>query len=244
MEPQNQEQSFQDEFGQEVAPIEKQEADPTLAPESLKDRRHRRLEKTLQESREMNIALNERLKVLSETQKFQQGIGADEDIHKVLYGDQAETPQTRAVAQNLQRLLDKRDESVEERAFRRLQEANQSSNEEVSENVSYLEDEFEAIEDRFAIDLSGNTEASRKIRDGFIDYISASSRKDRNTGEILDYPDIQFAWGEYNARRKPITNGRATQIADRSMGTSMGDDSLTESQRKSQEKEWLEKGYI
>ncbi len=179
-----QETSFKDDFGQEVAPIEKQDEDPTLAPESIKDRRHRRLEKSLQESRDMNIALNERLKVLSETERFQRDMGADEDIHKVLYGDQAETPQTRAIAQNLQRLLDKRDEAVEERAFRKLQEVEQSSTREVQENVSYLEDEFESIEDRFAVDLSGDTEASRKIRDGFIDYIGALSRKDRYTNSM------------------------------------------------------------
>ena len=238
------ETQFKNEFAEEVAPIEKQEEDPTLAPESIKDRRHRRLERALQESRDMNIALNERVKVLSETERFQRDMGADEDIHKVLYGDQAETPQTRAVASNLQRLLDKRDEAVEERAFRKLQETNESISQEVQENVSYLEDEFEAIEDRFAIDLSGETEASKKIRDGFIDYIGALSRKDRRTGEILDYPDIQTAWGEYNSRRQRSSGGRATEIADRSMGSSMSDDTMTEAQRKAQEKEWMEKGYI
>ena len=240
----NEETSFKDEFQQEVAPIEKQDEDPTLAPESIKDRRHRRLERSLQESREMNIALNERVKMLSETDRFRQEMGADEDIHKVLYGDQVETTQTRAIAQNLQRLLDKRDEAVEERAFRKLQETNQSESREVQENVSYLEDEFEAIEDRFAIDLSGDTEASRKIRDGFIDYIGALSRKDRRTGEILDYPDIQTAWGEYNSRRTRSTGGRAAEVADRSMGSSMGSDAMNESQQKALEKEWLEKGYI
>ena len=233
----------QEEFGAEVAPIEKQEEDPTLAPESLKDRRHRRLEKSLQESRDMNIALNERLKVLSETQKLQQEVGADADIHKVLFGDQAETPQSRATALNLQRLLDKRDAEVQERAFARLQEAQQSESTEDSENVSYLEDEFEAIEDRFSVDLSGETEASRKVRDGFIDYIGALSRKDRRTGEILDYPDIQTAWGEFNSRRQRSTS-RAAQIADRSMAPSGSGDQSTEAERKVLEKYLLENGFI
>ena len=239
------EKSFEEEFGnpEEVAPIEKQEADPTLAPESLKDRRHRRLEKALQDSREMNIALNERVSVLSETQKLQQEVGADADIHKVLFGDQAETPQSRATAQNLQRLLDKRDADVQERAFNRLQEASRAESREVQENASYLEDELESIEDRFNVDLEGSTEESRKLRNGFIDYVAKFSRKDRD-GNIVDYPDIQATWEEFNARRQRSSSGRAQAIADRSMAPSAGEDAASDSQKKALEREWMEKGYI
>lgn len=241
------EQQFEQEFGNEIAPLEQQEADPTLAPESLKDRRHRRLEKALQESKDMNIALAERVKVLSETERFQQEVRPDEDVHAMLFGSAPETDETRQSVLAVQKVLEKNAKAGEERAFKRASEAFKESQaqvaKEIDENTQYLNEELENIEDRFNIDLSGQNEESKKLRNGFIDYVAKFSRKDRD-GNITDYPDIQATWEEYNSRRQSSTNTRARNIASRSMTQSAGGDAASDSEKKALEKYMLENGFI
>lgn len=251
----NESEQFKNEFEQEGVPvpkdlvveeIEKQDENPELAPESIKDRRHRRLEKQLQESREMNIAITERLKALSETNKFKEEVAPDEDVHRMLYGNIAETPETKAAALAVQRVLEKQASTAEERAYKRavaaFQEQNQAETREIEENTQYLESELENIEDSFGVDLSGETEESKKIRNGFIDYVAKLSRKDRE-GNIVDYPDITSTWEEYQNRRERSTS-RNKQVAARSMTQSAGGDAGSEAERKALEKYMLEKGFI
>ena len=127
--------------------------------------------------------------------------------------------------------------------MKRLEDAQQQESQEVEANASYLEDELENIEDRFGIDLEGNTESSKKLRNGFLDYVARLSRKDRE-GNILDYPDIQATWEEFNSRRQRSTNTRAAAVADRSMAPSAGEDASTDAEKKALEKYALEQGFI
>lgn len=236
---------------EETPSMEEQDENPALAPSSVKDRRHRRLERQLDESRKFTTELVEfikKQKAPSETQSFQRENALDADVHSMLFGDQAETPETRAAAMRVQRVLERQAGTAEERAYNRALEAFQQTQSqgttEIEENRNYIEEELENIEDRFNVDLSGDTEQSRRVRNGFIDYVERLSRKDRD-GEIIDYPDMQYAWEEFNSRReRASTTTRNRQVASRSMSPSAGGDAPSDAAKAATEKYMLENGFI
>ena len=248
---------FESEFADKGVPIppevlerapmpEKDEKEEEDRIQRIRLRDVRRIEEKLQESREMNIALNERVKALSESDRFKEEVATDDDVHAMLFGNAAKTEATEATAKAVQRVLEKNKRDAADEAYNRAltayREEQESTTREVEENTNYLNDELENIETRFGIDLSGETEESKKVRNGFIDFVARLSRKD-GEGNIVDYPDIQATWEEYNTRRERSTS-RNKQVASRSMTPSAGGDASTDAEKKALEKYMLEKGFI
>lgn len=208
---------------QHVEPLEPEADAPAEVPEkeaeedadSRKNRRHRRLEEALQRERESNIALSERIKTLSEMERFTKDFQPDTDIHQVLFGTTAQTDETKATALGMQRVLEKFGNDAYTKAIndfdkRRADEAQQQREEE-----RFIDSELEAIEDEANVDLTSNSPAARKARTEFLSLVEKLSPKDQD-GNIKDYADFSTTFEIYQNSRKPDAS-RAKSLAARTM---------------------------
>lgn len=204
-----------DPFNEGIKP-EKEEEDVA----TIKDRDNRearRAKRKLQEEREANIAMAERLKVLSEQvselSKFKSETKEelDGDLHKVLFGNAVETPETRATALNLQKVLEKNAEIAKESALREFEARSEVGNEAYRAEKDFVDAQFEALEDEFSIDLTSKSQT----RDDFIDFVEKLSRKD-GEGNIVEYPDFRNTYEIFQTLQKRDTT-RQKSIGSRGM---------------------------
>ncbi len=183
------------------------------ADEPRKNRQHRRLEQKLQAEREANIALTERVKTLSEVQKFAQATEGTVDADLIrLYGD---TEAGRAAAKLTQGLLEKNKTQAREEALELFQKQQAEANKEVESNKQELETMLEDIEDEFNVDITSDTPASRKARQGFYSLLEKMSPKDKE-GQVVDFADPIAVWEMYQLQNKP-DNNRAKDLSARTM---------------------------
>lgn len=173
--------AFEAPLAEPVTP-EKDEEDPEQVAEEVKNRRHKRLEEKLRVERESNIALAERVKVLSETQKFKNDVSVDDDLHAVLYGANAPTDETRAVAARLQKVLEKYSSQSEERALSKFEEKQAEIRAQEKTETARLDSMVEDIEDHFGVSLN---EEQQKA---FFRRLERVSPKDED-GNVKDYAD-------------------------------------------------------
>lgn len=194
-----------------------------------KNRRQRRLEEQLQREKESNIALNERIKTLAEQQKFleQTSVGEPDERFLRIYGDSPETRQAWKLQQEL--LADYAQKAKEEALMEFEQRAIQAEQEQKSyENL--IDDQLEAIEDEYNVDVTSDSPAARKARREFLEMVQQFSPKDEN-GNITDYADFNAIWNVYQAQReKPKSTDRQKEISARSMKTGGTSASEPESQ--------------
>lgn len=182
-----------------------------------KNRRFRRLEEKYKEEREANIAMAERIKVLSEFQNFAKENGVDPQEVTVFGTDE----QGKIVKSYLDKRFDEVKREAKEEALREIEEAKRKAAEEEARESEFIDQEFEAIEDEFNVDLT--SPKAKSLRNGFIDFISDISPKDEN-GEIVEYADMRKSFETFQkiiSRDKPreITD-RQKEIAARSMTNS------------------------
>lgn len=186
--------------------------------EPRKNRQHRRLENDLREAREMNIALNERVRVLSEVKDLESGKVQTGDMPAewvALYGDSPEAQK----AWNMQERMwanmknEARVEALEEFEFR---QASMAAEEHQFEQV--IDSELESLEDVHNIDLTSNAPAARKARGEFLELVQEVSPKDEE-GNIIEFADFNTVFDIYrkNASQKGPDNSRQKEIAARSM---------------------------
>jgi len=201
------------------APEEQKPENKVEDEDSPRNRREKRLMAKLQAEKEANIALNERLRIQSELkEKAQVETSADPDLVR-LFGD---TPEGKLA----QELFTKKFQQTEERAYTRAMEEYRSEQERASqiaeENSREIDDGFADIEDKFNVDLSGETKESASLRNGFIDFLTDMSPKDKN-GEIIEYADFERTFDVYrklNEKGKPReVSDRQKALADRSMAS-------------------------
>lgn len=194
-----------------VAPETTETADADGEPR--KNRQHRRLEGKLQAEREANIALTERLKTLSEVQKFAavtEGT-VDQDLIR-LYGD---TETGRQAAKLTQGLLEKNKTQAREEALELFKQQQEEANAEKVANQKELDDMLEDIEDEFSVDITSDTPAARKSRQGFYSLLEKMSPKNKD-GMVVDYADPIATWEMYQLQNKP-DNNRAKDLSARTM---------------------------
>lgn len=186
---------------------------PEEEVEGRKNRRHRRLEEKLQLERENNIALNERIKVLSEQKQFERDFNTDvdPDLLKV-FGD---TPEGKEIA----RIMEKREEimlsKAEERALDKLQKAKEEEEREVSKYEATIESQIEAVEDKYDVDLTSGTKAANQLRTEYLNLISALSPKD-DDGNITNYADFDSTFEVYQSTKQKPDASRNKELASRS----------------------------
>jgi len=188
--------------------------------QARKNRRERRLEQKYNETRDMNIALNERIKVLSEAKQFQQEFKPSEDVPSewtALYGD---TPEAKKAWQMNQVLINRAKEEAKAEALTEFNNIQQKAIDDQKKFESVIDTELETLEDDFDVDLTSNAPAARKARREFLELVQKLSPKDEE-GNIISYADFGSTFEIYQTSKKDkpseITN-RAKELAARNMG--------------------------
>lgn len=191
------------------------EEDPENVDDSIKNRRHRRLEEKLQKEREANIILNERLKAKEEAiQHVTKDIKVDERL-KRLFGDDEKGIE---VSKHFTEILSEYGAKAREDAIKALQEEQRQAKElEAKEIASYeskIEEGLESIEDQYGVDLTSDT--ATKTRKDFLDFVTKISPKDED-GNPIELPDLVGAFEVYKDKNSQPKNTRQKEIASRSM---------------------------
>jgi hypothetical protein len=185
--------------------------DPELAPDSVKNRRHKRLEEKLQAEREANIALTERLKTLAEVRgsTTQEAIDYLKNVERI-YG--TETPEAQMATQLLQDALKKVEDRAYERSLETIRQEREKEKEAVAKEDKALDSMLEDLEDETGMDLtSAKSESTRK---GFFKLLERMSPKDAD-GNIVAYADHFAVWEAYQARSQRKPDSRAKDLAAR-----------------------------
>ena len=192
-----------------VVPVKEDEDEDV--EDSVKNRRHRRLEAKLLAEREANIALSERVKVLSEVDKFaKETPEVDADIAKMF--DASDIGKENAL--RLSRKLNEIQENAEQRAFERLNSVEESEKAEVKEAGDFIDSELEALEDKYGVNL----QLGSKQTNEFLQLVEELSPKDEE-GNVKEYADFDSTFEVYQRMQqadKPDTS-RQRGIASRSM---------------------------
>lgn len=190
--------------------------------EVRKNRRHRRLEEQLQKERDSNIALNERIKVLSEVSQFKKSISTDDSIDPRLVEIFGPTDEGKKIAKHLSEILEEKTEIAREKAIQEMEERQSRVIQEQKQYESLIDSELEALEDKHNIDLTSDSPQARKARREFLEMVQNLSPKDED-GTITGYADFDSTFDLYRqTRERPQSNDRQKEIASRSMQRSGG----------------------
>ncbi len=219
----------------------KAEVDPEDAPESIKNRQHRRLEQRLQKEREANMVLNERLKAKEETiQNVVKDIPIDSRFKRLFGEDEKGLEIAKHFTDILGEVKANAITEAEERAYARIARERAEEAEEVSKYESKIEAGLESIEDEFGVDLT--SDKAEKDRKAFLDFTAKIAPKD-DDGNPIELPDLVSAYEIFKSTQKPKENTRRTEIAARSMQQS-GQTNLREEQVSDEEKWLVQNGII
>jgi hypothetical protein len=196
---------------------EKEESDFALE-ERLKNRAYKRLQDKYQEEREASIALNERLKVLSEVGKFRDEVG-DDTLKEVeaIFG--TDTPEKAQATNILKKALSGMSDAAVERALEHFQASQEEETGAVKREERNLDRYEEHWEDEYGIDMQDDA-----TRRGMYALTERLSSKDED-GNIREYADPDGVAEMFLAQREKASNARAKELAGRSMqrgGASQG----------------------
>ncbi len=182
--------------------------------EGHKNRRHRRLEQQLQREREANIALNERLKVLAEQDKVIKETTGEIDPRLIrVFGTSDEAKE---IAKHFTEILSETKESAREEAIREIADQENAKVAEQGKYESFIDEQLEALEDEYDVDLTSNSPQANKARKEFLTLVQQLSPKD-DQGTITDYADFQSTFEIYNDKQGKVDNSRREEIASKSM---------------------------
>lgn len=186
------------------------EDDPEKQPESVKDRRHRRLEAKLAAEREANIRLAARLEAVAEAKN------ADTDDYlksiERIYG--TDSPEAQTATELLKTALKSVEDRAHQRALEDMRAERESEKAQVSKEEESLDLMIEELEDEHGIDLtSARAESTRK---GFFTLLEKMSPKD-SQGNIIAYADHNAVWEAFQDKlnKKPVNPAKS--LASRSM---------------------------
>lgn len=199
----------EDPFGEIEVPTEKKEEDidPEEAPESVKDRRHRRLEEKLQAEREANIAMAARLETLAEAAKSTETSEYLKQVERI-YG--TDTPEAQTATELLKNAIQgARKEAVEE-ALSTFREEQQKASEATRKEEQALDSMIDDIEDTYGTALTKDQQR------GFFTLLEKLSPKDRD-GNVIEYADHHAVFEEYQNRLAKKPENRAKELSSRSM---------------------------
>jgi hypothetical protein len=182
--------------------------------EEAKNRRERRLMAKQQALREENIALNERLKVISETQQFRAETDTNDYLKRVerIYG--TNSPEAKEATEVLAEAL----KGVEERAFERARTAFHEEQGKAQEAVRNEEKELDSFIEE--LEDTNNVTFTPQMEKSYFHLMEKMSPKDRD-GNIVAYADPHAVFEIFQERmEKQPKNNRARDLAARSMTTS------------------------
>lgn len=186
--------------------------------DSPKNRRERRLQEKWQKERESNIALNERLRVLAEVKEEKESKKVDSEVDPRLIEIFGKEEAGLKLAKHFTEvLLDTKAEAREE-AIREIESQQEKVLEEQKGYEDQIDQELEAIEDTYNVDLTSNTPQARKSRKEFLEMVQQLSPKDSD-GTITGYADFGSTFEMYQRLSTPEKpdNTRRNDIASKSM---------------------------
>ncbi len=199
----------------------KQKVEGDEGEEPRKNRRHRRLEEQLQRERESSIALNERVKVLSEMVVG----GGNTPVGEIpgewiaLYGNTDEAKNAWAMQE---RLLQQATQRAKQEAIEEMQQQQFDAQQQQKDFESFIDTELENLEDTYNVDLTSNAPAARKARRELLEMVQQLSPKDED-GTILNFADFGSTFDVYQKTqtedKSEITN-KKKEIAAKSMQNS------------------------
>lgn len=186
--------------------------DPELQDESVKNRRHRRLEAKLLAEREEKIAYKARLEALAEAQKFRTDATSDtEETLARIFG--TNTPEAQEATKLFKKALDNEREKAVQTALEKFKAEQSKSQEEAKSKAGAVDTILEQIEDEHNVDLT--SEKAADTRKGYIKLLEKLSPKD-SQGNVIAYADPEAVWEEYQLRSKKSDTTRR-ELASRSM---------------------------
>lgn len=198
-----------------------------VVPDSLKNRQHRRLEAKLQKERESNIALAERVAILSEQDRFAKDVEIDPRIARMFDTTDVGKENAKTLATVLSDMTAKaKDQALQEIENKQVQEQSERRKHE-----EFIDNQLEAIEDEFNVDVTSDAPAARKARREFLEMVNNLSPKDQD-GELTDYADFRSTFELYKDKSvEKVDNTRQKEIASRSMqksgSSSSGEKAIT-----------------
>lgn len=164
--------------------------------EGKKNRRHRRLEEQLQRERDSNIALNERIKTLSEVQQFEREVQQNGDVDPRLLRVFGPTDAGKEIAKNFSQVLAEEREVAKQQALQEFEERQVSAQREQKQFETFIDSELETLEDEYNIDLTSDAPKARKVRREFLEMVQSLSPKDED-GTLTGYADFASAFDIY-----------------------------------------------
>lgn len=210
----SEDKQLQDVFEEKaVKPTENKEKEADGEETPHKNRRERRMEQKLQQERESNILLAERLRVATDLDRTKKE-NPDVDGRLIEIFGTEETG--KKLAKHFSELLNETKESAREEALREIESAQNSEKEEVSKAEDEIDQNLEAIEDQYGVDLTSDTKEATKIRKQFLELVEKMSPKDKD-GTITDYADFGAVYEIFDQTHNKIDNSRQKEIANRSM---------------------------
>lgn len=189
------------------------EVDPEEVPDSLKNRQHRRLEQKLQKERESNIALAERVKILSESDRFAEESKIDPRIAKMF--DTSDVGKENAL--RLHEVMQDMSARAKQEALEEIQNQQVKEREEQKSYEGFIDNELESIEDQYNIDLTSDAPKARKARREFLELVQSLSPKDED-GTITGYADFGSTFEVYQqTHTEKVDNSRQKELASKLM---------------------------
>lgn len=204
---------FEDKPAEEAAP----KPGDSEESEGRKNRRHRRLEEQLRAEKDSNIALNERIKVLSEVEKFSKE--HEGEIDPRLARAFGTNDQGKEFSKIITDLLKENTEKAKEEALKEFESREARVETETKGYENFIDSQLENLEDQHDIDLTSNEPAARKARREFLEMVQDLSPKDEN-GTITGYADFESTFGLYqrvHSERSSDTVNKQKDMASRSM---------------------------
>lgn len=193
------------------------EEEPVEDEEPAKNRAYRRLEKRYQQERDSGIAMAERIKVLSEVDKFKEDISAS-DYKKLLepiFGNVDEKgnydPKRELATKNLIQAFEGMKESAKKELLAEFESRTSEETTAQKEADGEVSEMLEHVEDDYGLDMSNDA-----VRSGFITLMEKMSPK-YNDGNIKEFADPDAVAEAYKALQRRGGSNRAKELADRSM---------------------------
>lgn len=205
-------------FDTEVKPAEQAKVELTDEDEPRKNRRHRRLEEALEKERLSNIALAERVKVLSEFREDNKPSKSSDELDPRLLSVFENTDAGREGARKLADYMADERARAKKEAFDEIERSNQEQQELLKQSESIIDSNLESIEDKFDVDLTSNAPKAVKMRREFLTTVQKLSPKDAE-GNVVEYADFESTFEVFQQTQKEekVDNSRQKEIAARSM---------------------------
>lgn len=212
----SQEEKVENVEKEEQSDEHKEEESPKLNRQQRRAVENAGIRRQLEEETKRRIAAEARAETIAELKSAGE---VNKDLHKVLFGTAEETPESRIVTENLQKVLEQTRTSAVDEAFKRFQDQQNEALQEEREAETFIDTQLSDIEESSGIDLTSNSPSARKARSEFLEMVEKFSPKDQD-GNITQYADFGSVFEMYQQSRRTPTNPRSREIASRSIAKS------------------------